>query len=289
MLRLLTSPFCSQCAAHRIFRCFRSVRGIGSILASVAVASLLTTLASAQPANDNFANAQQIAGANGTVSGSNVGATTEDGEPDITGVSAAASIWYTWTAQSTGAATFDTLGSTSPGGSLDTRLAIYTGTALDSLALVGENDDALNGATVNSSVTVAVTAGKTYIIAVDGFSSSDQGSVVLNWSTGGLWAGDFHFTSSFYNFSEFDSFPPTENKMGFITNRFTITRTGGSAGRVLINYTVTNGFYRDIHITNVFGTNLLFTNIDNMASITYFTNITSTNFTTIDRLQNMEY
>jgi uncharacterized repeat protein (TIGR01451 family)/uncharacterized delta-60 repeat protein len=250
---------------------------------------ILAGSAAAQPANDNFANAQGVAGAKGTVTGSNVGATTETGEPDVTGMPAAASVWFTWTAPATGAATFDTIGSTGSGGSLDTRLAIYTGTGLNNLVLVAENDDALNAATFNSSVTFAAIGGRTYMIAVDGFSDSDQGNVVLNWTTGGPWAGDFRFTSSFYNFSQFDSFPPEAAKMGFITNRFTITRSGGSAGRVLINYTITNGLYEDVHITNVFGTNIFQTNIDNTANVTYFTNVTVTNYTVIDLLQNMEY
>src|ERR1051326_7479865 len=287
MLRLFTSPFRSQWLPHRV--CCRPPWSWSFAGALVVLLSLLAGIASAQPANDNFANAQAIAGGSGTVVGSNVGATTETGEPDITGEPAAASIWYTWTAPASGATTFDTLGSTNGGGSLDTRLAVYTGGALNSLVLVAENDDAVNAATFNSSVTFTAVGGQTYMIAVDGFSSADQGTVILNWSSGGLWAGDFRFTSSFYNFSEFDSFPPDTGKMDFITNRFTITRTGGSAGRVLINYTITNGYYQDFHITNVFGTNILLTNIDNLAGITYFTNIVTTNFTVIDQLQNMEY
>jgi uncharacterized delta-60 repeat protein/uncharacterized repeat protein (TIGR01451 family) len=290
MHRLLFSlSFCLVPHVYRIVCRLAARRQSAAVLAAIACVGV-GGIAMGQPANDNFANAQVVAGANGTVIGSNVGATTETGEPPITGEPAAASIWYTWTAQASGATTFDTFGSTNQtGGSLDTRLAIYTGGNLGNLTLVGENDDAVNGATFNSSVTFTATAGTKYMIAVDGFSSSDQGGVVLNWVTGGLWAGDFRFTSSFYNFSDFDSVPTGDPRMSFITNRFTITRTGGSAGRVLINYTITNGTYTDLHITNVYGTNILLTNIDNLAKITYFTNIIVTNYSVTDRIQNMEY
>jgi uncharacterized repeat protein (TIGR01451 family)/uncharacterized delta-60 repeat protein len=290
MHRLLISlPFCLIPHAYRICRRFVSARQAIAAVAATACISV-GTIAFAQPANDNFANAQVVAGSSGTVLGSNVGATTEAGEPPITAAPAAASIWYTWTAQASGATTFDTFGSTNQtGASLDTRLAIYTGGSVDALTLIGENDDAANGATFNSSVTFTAVAGTTYMIAVDGFSTSDQGGVVLNWATGGLWAGDFRFTSMFYNFSEFDSYPTVTTKMGFITNRFTITRTGGSAGKVLINYTITNGFYTDFHVTNVFGTNILLTNIDNLGGVTYFTNIVTTNYAVTDYIQNMEY
>ena len=81
--------------------------------------------------------------------------------------------------------------------------------------------------------------------------------------------------------------------MGFITNRFTITRTGGSSGRVHVDYTVTNGWYTDFHTTNRFGTNLYFTNtvVDLISHLTnyFITNITVTNILIVNDYQNMEY
>src|SRR5689334_19424844 len=145
MHRLLTSlSFCLVPHVYRIVCRLAARRQSAAVLATIACIGV-GGIAIGQPANDNFANAQVVAGANGIVIGSNVGATTETGEPAITGVPAAASIWYTWTAQASGATTFDTFGSTNQtGGSLDTRLAIYTGGNLGNLTLVGENDDAVN-------------------------------------------------------------------------------------------------------------------------------------------------
>jgi len=60
------------------------------------------------PANDNFANAQAISGATGSVTATNVGATVEAGEPTIQNVRGGASVWYRWTAPSNGTVRFDT-------------------------------------------------------------------------------------------------------------------------------------------------------------------------------------
>ncbi|HYV31089.1 MAG TPA: peptidase S8, partial [Candidatus Binatia bacterium] len=91
--------------------------------------------AAAQPANDNFANAEVIVGDTGTVSGSSLDATVEPGEPRHFGTGGA-SIWYRWTATNSGLATFDTIGS-----EFDTVLVAYAGTNLASLTKLAANDD----------------------------------------------------------------------------------------------------------------------------------------------------
>jgi hypothetical protein len=74
------------------------------------------------PANDNFANAQIISGCSGTVTGTNVGATKEVGEPtNPDSAGSRRSVWYNWQAPSTGNVTVTTLGS-----DFDTTLAVYT-------------------------------------------------------------------------------------------------------------------------------------------------------------------
>ena len=71
--------------------------------------AILTSSGWGAPANDNFANAQVITGPAGNVSGNNLGATTEPGEPPtIAGAPAGASVWYSWTAPATGPVTFNT-------------------------------------------------------------------------------------------------------------------------------------------------------------------------------------
>ena len=128
------------------------------------------------PANDLFANAQAVSG---SASGSNVGATRESGEPQITGNAGGQSVWYAWTAPSSGTATIDTTGS-----SFDTLLGVYTGASVSALTLVAENDD-IDSSTRQSRVSFAATAGTTYRIAVDGYHSTAQnttasGSVTVN-------------------------------------------------------------------------------------------------------------
>ena len=132
------------------------------------------TVAGAPPANDAFANAQLLTGTSGTVTGSNVGATKESGEPAQAGNAGGASVWYSWTPATSGTATIDTVGS-----SFDTTLGVYTGTSVGALTLRASNDDIASGNTV-SRVTLTVTAGTTYRISVDGWAAR-QGAITLNW------------------------------------------------------------------------------------------------------------
>jgi hypothetical protein len=137
----------------------------------------------AGPINDNFSSATKISGSSGTTTGSNVGATKETGEPNHGGNVGGASIWYSWTAPSTGSATITTEGS-----DFDTELGVYTGSSVDSLTTIAENDD-VSASDLTSAVTFNATSGTTYKIAVDGFngpvSGQHTGDVTLNWSVGG--------------------------------------------------------------------------------------------------------
>jgi hypothetical protein len=137
--------------------------------------------------NDAFANARVIVGCAGTMSGSNLNATKETGEPnhspDANG--GTHSVWYRWRAPSTGSVTFTTAGS-----SYDTVLAIYTGGIVNALSLLGNNDDIpdIPGQPhqTSSSVTFGATAGSVYQIAVDGYNNGgaggDMGPLKLNWT-----------------------------------------------------------------------------------------------------------
>jgi hypothetical protein len=132
------------------------------------------------PANDLFANAQQLSGTTGTASGSNVGATKETGEPDLAGNSGGASVWYAWTAPSSGPVSLDTAGS-----SFDTLLGVYTGSSVGALTLAGSNDDA-SGSVLTSALTFNAVGGTTYRIKVDGYrgprSGQAAGSIALHWT-----------------------------------------------------------------------------------------------------------
>ena len=124
------------------------------------------------PANNNFASRTAISSSGGTVSGSNVNATKEGGEPYHAGYAGGKSVWWSWTPSVSGSAVIKTLGS-----SFDTLLAIYTGSSVSALTLVlnGSNDD-FGGNT--SQVTINVTAGTTYQIAVDGYLAA-SGNITL--------------------------------------------------------------------------------------------------------------
>jgi hypothetical protein len=132
-------------------------------------------LAWAQPANDNFASATVITGSSGSVTGSNVNATAEVGEPSHAGSGAVRSAWWSWTPTSTASVTFTTLGSV-----FNTRLAIYTGTAVGSLTAVVSGASAGTGL-IYSSVTFTAVSGTTYRIAVDGVFGT-SGAITLNWT-----------------------------------------------------------------------------------------------------------
>ncbi|MCP5153064.1 MAG: S8 family serine peptidase [Ectothiorhodospiraceae bacterium] len=119
--------------------------------------------------NDHFANRTELTGSSAT--GFNVGASGEVGEPNHAGASAPlASAWWSWRAPYDGQATFSTAGS-----NFDTTLAVYTGSTLGSLVPRASNDDAIG---LQSRVSLAVTRGTAYAIAVDGYSTA-EGAIAL--------------------------------------------------------------------------------------------------------------
>lgn len=131
------------------------------------------------PANDNFAAAQVITGASGSVNGTNVGATHESSEPDHGGVTnGARSVWYRWVAPSSGTLTVDTCGGQTD---FDTLLSAYSGATLTGLTSLAANDDDPGCGNLRSKVTFAVTAGTTYRVALDGYNGA-SGSFTLAWS-----------------------------------------------------------------------------------------------------------
>ncbi len=130
--------------------------------------------------NDAFTNATVIPTTAASITGTNVNATKENGEPDHAGNAGGASVWYKFTPASSGVYTANTFGS-----NFDTLLAVYTASdvppTVDMLTEVASNDDANTGTA--SSVTFNVFAGTTYYIAIDGFSDGTgpaEGTFQLN-------------------------------------------------------------------------------------------------------------
>ncbi len=126
------------------------------------------------PPNDDFADAETLSGTLPiAVSGANVDASKEAGEPNHTFNSGGASVWYRWTAGTSGTVAIDTCGS-----DFDTLLAVYTGADITALTKVASNDD-FNGCGTDSHVSFPATAGTEYRIAVDGFSRA-MGLITLH-------------------------------------------------------------------------------------------------------------
>ena len=119
------------------------------------------------PRNDNFDNRITLSGSSVSTTGHNNMATLEPGEQQHTDHQGGASVWWSWTAPTSGRITISTAGS-----SFDTLLAVYTGDSLDNLTLIARNDDDPTADTRTSLVTFQATKGMTYQIAVDGYNAA---------------------------------------------------------------------------------------------------------------------
>jgi len=159
-----------------------TLRGAANLVCST---TICWSAWAATPANDNFADAQLITIQQGGATGSNIDATREDGEPNHAGNPGGASVWWKITPPESGYLTLSTLKSTSilDGPALDTELAVYTGSAISNLVLIGANADDDETGSWGSKLLLTVTGGIEYYIAVDGYSDDsfgpDQGRIVL--------------------------------------------------------------------------------------------------------------
>ena len=123
-----------------------------------------------EESNDDFPNRFDLGDASSvTTTGSNIGFTAEAGEPVWNGLTHSA--WWTWTAPASGTLAVDTFGSR-----YDTHLALATGSAIDALTVLAQDDDT---AGEQSQITAAVTSGTQYQIAVDG-SGALTGAITLS-------------------------------------------------------------------------------------------------------------
>lgn len=147
--------------------------------------------------NDNFANAQALSGQTGAVTGSNVGATKEPGEPNHHGNPGGASVWYTWQAPTSGTVVITTAGSP-----FDTLLAVYTGNSVNGLSFVASNDD--EPGLLTSRVEFNPVAGQIYRIAIDGYNSGsgpETGPIIFTLVHGSI-TPSLQFTFGAYSVSE---------------------------------------------------------------------------------------
>jgi hypothetical protein len=177
------------------------------------------------PANDNFANAQVLTGCSGSVTGLNVGATRETGEPNHSpdNGGGSRSVWYQWQAPSSGSTTITTEGS-----GFDSVMGVYTGSSVGALTAIDKSDD-VGTDDRTSSVTFNATAGTIYRIAVDGYNNSgsggDFGNVTLNWSSPTCVATSVQLDSTTATAAE---------SVGSVS--INVTRTGSTTGSSTVDY-----------------------------------------------------
>ncbi|MCB0996818.1 MAG: hypothetical protein KDB21_17110 [Acidimicrobiales bacterium] len=115
------------------------------------------------PSNDPFSSSKAVASGGSVEVLATFGSTHEGSEPAHAGVANGGSVWYSWTAPSTGMAEVNTYGS-----SYDTVLGVYTGSQVGSLSQVGSNDEADAVLGGFSRLVFPVVQGQTYRVAVDG-------------------------------------------------------------------------------------------------------------------------
>jgi hypothetical protein len=126
------------------------------------------------PVNDDFSAAIVLTGTSATTLGTNVGAGQQAGEPKALTVSGGHSVWWNWTAPSSGTVVVTTQGS-----DFDTTLGVFSGAALNTLTKIVANDDeSLFSGVYTSRVSFTALAGATYHLVVDGYYDS-EGNVAL--------------------------------------------------------------------------------------------------------------
>ena len=185
---------------------------VGNLLGTVNSSNPFTITAA--PANDDFANSAALTGATIHTTGANVGATLEANEPEITGNPGGSSVWWSWTAPTTGVYAISTQGS-----SFDSLLGVYTGDTVDALSLVAQNDDDPSGG-VTSYVTISATQGTVYRLDVDGLNGASGAislSIYPQQASTGL------YTTGFESKQGFTLNQPLNGQDGWVT-----VGTGGS-------------------------------------------------------------
>ena len=229
----------------------RTIKALSRLVVVLATGQFLYT-AAAQPANDNFANAVPLEGISAwVIAGDTTGATRQPGEPAHAGFATGGSIWYSWTAPQDGEIAFDTFGS-----SVDTVVAVYSGTNLTTLNQVAANDFATRNGTWNvgslgglypgtvaspvagyqnpAAVRFVAVATRTYYIAVQ--NKGAAGPTNLRWSY--LPSGAFRFATDTTFVSSMEGYGTRSGTVGksLVGAHMAVTRVAGSTGRMRVKF-----------------------------------------------------
>ena len=146
----------------------RAVEGVTCVYEDRAAPPLLQDSTSLVGADALWS--QNVEGAGVSTTGDSTNADKETGEPNHTSAGGASVSW-SWTATSSAGVTVNTFGS-----NFDTMLGVYTGSSVNGLSTVRQNDDA--GGTLQSRVRFFPAPGQTYQIAVDGYNGA-TGDITL--------------------------------------------------------------------------------------------------------------
>jgi subtilisin family serine protease len=130
------------------------------------------------PANDAYAAATPITGSAGTLVGGNRTATSEVGESLFDPGDAGATVWYRWTAPTTGPSPFFDVCD----GGFDTVLSAYTGPTLAGRSSLTTGGAFCNVGTRKSGLSFPAVAGQDYYLAVDGTTADPAGWFQLRWT-----------------------------------------------------------------------------------------------------------
>ena len=128
----------------------------------------------AAPANDNRADAIALAESagvtTGSIDGTTVDATKEEGEPDHAGDPGGASVWYSWRSGLAGRQSF-----TATAGNFDTLLAVYRDVDGTLTEIASDSSGS------SSRVEFDAEEERTYLIAIDGVEGT-SGTFTLDWA-----------------------------------------------------------------------------------------------------------
>ncbi|MEO6002116.1 MAG: PQQ-binding-like beta-propeller repeat protein [Opitutus sp.] len=138
------------------------------------------------PANDDFANAKLLTGESFIESSTLLNASRESAEKNPTNTAAGHSVWFRWVAPKSGSFILSPFAT-----SINTIVAVYTGTTLSGATLVTSNDNPpANPSNSDALVTFSAAANATYYFSVDHNNSADAsagGDFILT-LTDAVWA-----------------------------------------------------------------------------------------------------
>ncbi|MDB6034412.1 MAG: hypothetical protein JWM16_4750 [Verrucomicrobiales bacterium] len=187
------------------FICWISLLATGSPLSGLA----------GSPPNDQFAGRINLSGTDPQATGSTINATVQAGEPAHGDFPGGVSVWWSWTAPTSGDCSITTEGS-----SFYTLLAVYSGNSISNLARIA-TASLFSGANGTSKTSFYAIRGVTYAIAVDGYyGATGQVQLILHQDSPALVNSWIKFTSGNWeeNYWSLSMQPSSSQSLVCLTN-----------------------------------------------------------------------